>query len=337
MFRLKIYVILTLLALISCSEETGIAEQTGTVTLMLNAAIQTNGTQSKAVITETGFPVSPQGEMSRIGLFLMNEQGNPYQKGEDNLLAEIRGTILPDNSKHYTWGYKLNDGVTKLDHLSIQNGTDFQLYGYYPWVKGATSTQVPFDLSAPVEETNQTDLLVSPVQKAKGDSFSRLQFISLSFKHTFALLEFRIKAQTGQQNLRVREIQIANNGSAAWIRNKGFVNPQTGVVTGNSAGNIRIRCDKTLTAGSDTYTQFRILVPPFVNWNYKDGDILVSFFETAGQATPTTQLKLSREQVTSAGFEGGKKYTYRLSYNNNMFQIDDWYVNGEITDDSIGK
>lgn len=337
MLRFKIYVIISFFTLISCSKDAGMAEPTGMLTLMLNADIYQSSIQSKAVITDTGFPASVKGEVSRIGLFLMNEQGNPYQRGEDNLIAELRGSILPDNTRQYTWSYKLNDGVTSLDHLSIQSGTAFQIYGYYPRVNEATSTQVPFDLSAPADEANQTDLLVSPVQKAKGDSNSGLQLISLSFRHTFALLEFQIKAQTGQQNLQVREVRIENNGSASWIRNKGFINPQTGAVTGNNAGGIRILCDKNLAPGTDTYTKFQVLVPPFVNWNYKDGDILVSFFATREQTTPTAQVKLSKAQVTSAGFESGKKYTYKLSYNNNMFLIDDWFVNGEITDDSIGK
>lgn len=337
MFRLYTYLILFCVILIGCTDEGNVDQTTGEIRLEVKASVEHKSNGTKTVISETNFPASVSGETSEIGLFLMNDKGQPYKKYEDNLLAVLKGYILPDKSVDYVWSYKLNDGVTPLDHLSVLPEADFQLYGYYPRVKNASSSAVPFDLANAVNEEAQTDILFSPVSRFKANKLVQTQFINLSFRHLFALIEFQIKVQTGQQNMQIREVRIENRGSAQWIKNKGYFNPQTGIVTATSYGPVSILCDKALTENAGSFVTIQMLVPPFVNWDYINGDVQVSFFSERGQINPTAQLLLTSGQVTSAGFESGKKYTYKLSYNNNLFRIEDWFVNGEVTDDSIGK
>lgn len=337
MFRFYSYLVLIILLSTGCRNEENTDILSGDIKLEINTSIEHKSIATKAIISESDFPASVTGETSSIGMFLMNDKYEPYEYKEDNLLAEVKGFILPDKSKHYEWSYKLNDGVTPLDHLSVLPGTNFQLFAYYPRVKDATYDAVPFDLSVPVNEEEQTDILYSPQLKLKADNSVQTQPIHMQFKHLFALIEFQIKAQSGQQNMKIREVQIENNGRGQWIKNKGYFNPQTGEIRASSYGPINILCDKTLSSDTESYIKIQILVPPFINWNYQNGDVMISFYSERGQISPTTQLSLSNEQVTYKGFEGGKKYTYKLSYDNNMFRIDDWFVNAEVTDNSIGK
>lgn len=337
MFKLYTCLILTVLLFTGCINEDKFDQINSEVKLDLGVSIDQKADYTKSIISNTEFPASEAGEISDIGLFIMNEKGEPYKKGFDNLLAQLKGYISPDNTRHYIWNYRLNDGVTALDHLSVLPGSSFQLYAYYPRATSGTSKAVPFDITLPQNEGEQRDFMYSPLVSLNTTNTLQTQFVNLTFKHLFALIELQIKAQTGQQNMHISEVRIENRGNAQWIKNKGYFNPQSGTVSASSYGPIRILCNKTLTNVPDSYVKIQILVPPFINWNYQDGDIQVSFFSEKGQINPTAQLRLNSQQVTSMGFESGKKYAYRLSYNNNMFQIDDWFVNSEVTDNSIGK
>lgn len=282
----------------------------GIVSLQIKAAIS-DGIETRAPILETNFPVSDVGTVSNIGLYMMQSDGTtPYATGSDNLTAELTGKTGPV----YTCRYQYRGGEW-MEILSFYINETIKLWGYYPHNEGATATAIPFDLTAASEQTDQTDILWCPPQTVTATSADFTQSVSLSFKHAYALLEFQVKkkvADPGKPAIFTRT-DVMNKSGKNWIANKGSINPQTGAFSA-TAGTVSINCSATLA--TDSYTPIRVMVPAF-SGAYADDDIEVQFTgnDLVIQKFTIKKSYLS-EQSGSFGFTAGKKYSFKLLYNN---------------------
>lgn len=299
------------------------------ITLHFNMGISADAT-TKAPIIGRQFPVSPEGIISNIGICMMTSEGSAaYATGSDNTLAELTGKT----GFVYTVRYQYNGTSTWMDELRFYVGQTVQVWGYYPHNILATTTAVPFDLTTVAEQGDQTDLMWSAPQTVAATASNASQAVSLSFKHAFALLEFTVR-QDGADLATMTKVEVKNKTNS-WVVNKGTLNPKTGDITGSNSGTVT--CDFSQELTNDG-VKIRVLIPPFNNDTYADGDIEVQFTDADGTTTPKP-FRLKKEYLSGVsgkvGLTAGYTYGFNLLYSkgaSGSLTLDSWTVNPTITE-----
>lgn len=94
-----------------------------------------------------------------FGMFVADEAGSPLSTGSDeNMKAILTRNVIDNNS----WEYTKSDGTTPLS-LKAEPDQRIDIKGYYPWVAGATSTAVPFDLTGGMQGSRNCSISRLPL------------------------------------------------------------------------------------------------------------------------------------------------------------------------------
>lgn len=262
-----------------------------------------------------------------FGMWITGETGGALVTGSnDNMQA-----ILVKNGTTNTWSYADNGGTPLT--LQAKQGENIKITGYYPWIDGATNTAVPFDFSNASSSVNWKDLLylsspapnvTSPVTDANP--------IALTFSHAYCWVTVKLSKLTNKSDVTVSAVSIENGGTGGWIKNKGGIDPKTGkVVSGATSGVLKITCPEVHSSlpveGAEPFV-YNFLVPPFMNTDVQDSDILIRVFTNDSKVLsfPLQRAHLNKTDPDQYGLKQGMHNTYNIVYNNSsmILSVSDW-------------
>ena len=281
-----------------------------------------SGSATRAVTPVTSFP--KDGTESVFGMFVhktTGSQGELFQgSGDMKVAMHWDNRVLPHWQNKF---YGPNGQGLTAEGMT---GKTVRVIAYYPYAgAAATRESVPFDFSMP--NPSQTDLLFNTRTEyttGTGQVSGGFETIPLEFSHAYCWLVIHVRQYMDRQNgtggtNKLSSVSVTNF-SGSWIKNKGGVDPATGLVTdGSTAGPITFKTDATLSTSQDATLEF--LVPAFMDAGVKSGDIV---FELTINGTPTI-FPLSVDQLNAdggkRGFQSGKKNTYNLLFNNSDLSV----------------
>lgn len=270
-------------------------------------------------MTKTSFLVGDE-----LGMFITKDGGGAVVDGSgDNMKS-----ILTQDGDSAKWTHTGKNN--QMLSLKANLGENINITGYYPWMKDATERSVSFDLTG--DPSTWKDLLylssstgTQPVEDGGA--------IQLTFSHAFSWVTIKL-SKTDQSDLVVTAVSIENShDNLERIMTKGNMNPKTGNVEGTTFGSLVIGCNPNVNLPENGYTpaEFNFLVPPFMNTDVQDSDIVIRVTtETSGTkevlSFPLRKTHLNNANTNQYGFEKGKHNTYNLIYNNSemLLSLSDW-------------
>ena len=281
----------------------------------------TKATNGANIIKGLAFP---DGE-HQFGMFITNGAGEAVVTGSnDNMISTlIRGGASD------TWTHANKNGQELS--LKANHGENINITGYYPWTENAAANSVPFDLTG--EPSTWKDLLYlsSP---AEAQQVTDGTIIPLTFSHAFCWVTIKLSKLTDKSNVAVTAVSIENShDKLERIMTKGNMNPKTGNVEGTTFGSLVIGCNPNVNLPENGYTpaEFNFLVPPFMNTDVQDSDIVIRVTtETSGSrevlSFPLRKTHLNNANTNQYGFEKGKHNIYNIIYNNSemLLSLSDW-------------
>lgn len=283
------------------------------------------------IIQGTDFPDGTH----TFGMFITDDSGQELVTGSDD---NMKSTLVR-NAGQDVWTY-----TDKSDQSLVpiaQQGQSVNITGYYPWTDGATASTVPFDLSG--NKDTWKDLLYLSAPTSAQQVLDENP-IALTFSHAYCWVTVNLSKQTNKNNVNIKSVSISNSYSGLKNRivNKGYINLNTGNVTGGATdGPLVISYDtpEGLPVTGAGSLQLNFLVPPFMRSDVQDSDIviLVTTEDDKVLAFPLSRTYLNKRDNLS-GFEKGKHNTYDIIYNNSemILALSDW-IEVSITALGLGE
>jgi hypothetical protein len=333
------------LCLVACDREESLGEKPekpGSTELCFAAALE--GSQSTKTIGKPDVlegTVFPLNGTYIFGMFITDDSGAGLPDGtQSNMKTTLtRGAAAGED----TWTHTTS-GDTDISPKA-EPAQSINIYGYYPWVAGATATAVPFDLTGSMngkKELLYLSLPASPItMPADGN-------IALTFSHAYCWVKVKLTRLSDLNEVAVKSVSIDNlHANLSWIKNKGTINPKTGEVNtvGFTAGPLEVNCspaedvpiDGSLTA---LPLEFDFLVPSFLG-RVKDGEVVIRIMTSDDKVLtfPLTRNNLNGDDDVSTddiyGFRKGWKNEYNIIYNNAamILELSDWQsypINGSL-------
>lgn len=264
-----------------------------------------------------------------FGMWITDETGTALVTGSNNNMK----AILVKSGTTNTWSYADKNGSSLA--LQAKQGENIKITGYYPWTAGATNTAVPFDFSNASSSANWKDLLYlsSPAYNATSQVTDATP-IALTFSHAYCWVTIKLSKLTDQSLVAVSAVGIENSGTEGWIKNKGSIDPKTGNVVGATSGLLKIVCpdghpDLPLEGATTAPAfEYNFLVPPFMDKNVQNSDILIRIFTNDGTVLsfPLQRAHLNNTTPDLYGLKQGMHNTYNIVYNNSsmILSVSDW-------------
>lgn len=245
-------------------------------------------------------------------------------------------------SAPWNWSF-----IDNSNHLSVTpagpEGKALKVVAYYPSVSSATKNVytdgIPFDFSAKTTDLKQTDLLyntntIFPFTPS-GDPVAT---VPLNFRHAYTWIVLNITKYVNKgPECKLSSISLDNLGGA-WIKNKGAIDPETGLAKdGAIAGPIGVTVDPAVALSTTEVRTYEFLVPSFMDTNVGDGEItLVLNVNGINELFTLDKAYLNRSDDGKLfGFRQGYKNTYDLVHNNSALSlsIQNWsseVINGDF-------
>lgn len=271
------------------------------------------GVHGPDVITGEVFPDGTH----TFGMFITNEAGDPVATGSDDNMKStlVRGA----GTDIWTYADKNDQSLS----LNEKHGDKINITGYYPWIQGASSTSVPFDLTGDAADWKDLLFLSSPTgaqEVLDGSS------IGLTFSHVYCWVTVKLSKLTDKNDVIVKAVSIENgNNSVIGIKNSGIINPKTGDVVSGTIGSLTVSLTDPVSIpydqdANETPSEFNFLVPSFMSADIMDGNIVIRVTTLVDSkievlSFPLTKANLNADQ-NQYGFRKGMHNTYNIVYNN---------------------
>lgn len=302
---------------VSCESNnlTGPDDKDGMVALNFTAAVgkpqvaETRKVSDGGMVEGTGFP------NGHIGMFINKAPGGgEVFQGSQKMKVQVQlgGSALT---------YRSHDENQLLTPKAF-SGRKIGIAAYYPWQNNADADGVPFDFTGNMDEVPQQDLLyygkseyTVPVTTNPGQ---------LIFKHAYARIKVNVrKSEEKGVDEKLSSVSIDNLGGE-WIKNKGKIDPATGMVKeGGNIGSISsYGFESTLATGSDH--AFEFLVPAFMGKNVNENVAFLLMINGKRVVFPLKKENLNhevREDGVYYGFAQGYTNTYNLVYDNSELKL----------------
>ena len=263
-----------------------------------------------------------------IGIHLYNLNGSEVFEGSDNMkgLMTIDATGTGTGTDNDEWDYWNSQGkpVTPQGFP----GTRIRRMAYTPYDPKATIDSIPFDFTNKVNvepQYGQANLLLCSTGETDIPADPLANPIQLRFKNAYTKVVLRITKKENKndnQNIgKVTETAI-DNLTAAWIKNRGGIDPSTGYVKPTSEPG-KIWNDSTATLTTTEPVEFTFLVPAFMDKDVKD-DNFGFVLQIDGQQRlfplKKSQLNTGADAGNNKtyGFESNRINTYNLVNNNSL-------------------
>lgn len=339
------------LCLVACDREESFGEKPekpGSTELRFAAALE--GSLSTKTIGKPdilGGSDFPMNDTYTFGMFITDEAGNGLPDGtQSNMKTTLtRGAAAGED----TWTHTTS-GDTEISPKA-EPAQSVNIYGYYPWVAGATATAVPFNLTGSMDGKKELLYISSPTSPITMPADGN---IALTFSHAYCWVKVKLTKLSDKNNVEVKSVSIDNlHGNLNWIKNQGTISPKTGEVnsSGFTPGPLTVNCalaeDVPLDGSGTTLPlEFDFLIPSFLG-RIKDGEVVIRITTGADGTTandkvltfPLAKNNLNGDDDLSSddicGFRKGWKNEYSIIYNNAamILELSDWQsypINGSL-------
>lgn len=302
------------------------------VSLNFNAFIE----KTEAVQSRNFTPIDAFTENSySFGLSVTkSENGKEVFQGSSDMTAKMERT---SSFAPWNWSFTDNSNSSSVTPVGPE-GKSLKVVAYYPPVPSATKNVytdgIPFDFSAK-SGLEQRDLLYNAdiVQTVSTDP--RVP-IRLTFRHAYTWIVIKITKYVDKGAPCMLSSVTLDNLGGDWIKNKGTVDPETGLTkTGSTAGPIGVELTSPAALSTTEALTYEFLVPSFMDAKVGDGAIiLVLKINGINELFPLDKVYLNQEGG-KYGFRQGYKNTYELLYNNSALSlsIQNWsseVINGDF-------
>lgn len=312
------------------------------VSLDFNASIE----NTESVQTKSFDPIEGlQGGDNNFGMSITKvENGSEAFMGSSDMRANL-STIKSE------WSFYENT-IPAPSGTLIPVGPvnkELKVIAYYPFNKFLNNVYtkgIPFDFSVKKQvDFEQSDLLYNT--ETRCTPVSDPTAVNLNFRHAYTWIVLNITKYVDKQTEKDKPVKLSavslDNLKGEWIKNKGFIDPETGLVMKNAAaGPIGVTIDSPveLSTEKDKAQTFDFLVPSFMDPNVGDGEIVIVLKINDNDELFTLDkayLNQSGEKDTkSFGFRQGYKNTYNLVYNNSALSLNVQNWSSVVLKDGFG-
>ncbi|MBW9277172.1 fimbrillin family protein [Bacteroides fragilis] len=308
------------------------------VPLNFNASIEkAETTQSRTIATPT---TDFTGNTYSFGMSVTkSENGNEIFKGSSDMTATMQRSAP---SAPWNWSFIDNSNQLSVTPAGPE-GKALKVVAYYPPVTTATKSVytngIPFDFTA-TDGLKQTDLLyntntIFPFTPS-GDPVAT---VPLNFRHAYTWIVLNITKYVNKgPECMLSSVSLDNLGGS-WIKNKGFIDPETGLAKdGAIVGPIGVTVDPAVALSTTEVRTYEFLVPSFMDTKVGDGEIaLVLNVNGINELFTLDKAYLNRsDDGKSFGFRQGYKNTYDLVYNNSVLSLSIQNWSSEVINGGFG-
>lgn len=268
-----------------------------------------------------------------------SENGNEIFKGSSDIKATMKrsGPTVPWN-----WSFLDNSDHSKVTPAGPE-GQALKVVAYYPPVSSATkdvyTTGIPFDFSAKLN-LQQTDLLYNTSTVYPfAQSGEAVATVPLNFRHAYTWIVLNIKKYVNKGAPCMLSGVSLDNLGGSWIKNKGFIDPETGLAKdGATAGPIGVTITPAVALSTTSAYTCEFLVPSFMDTKVGDGEItLMLNIDNHNELFTLDKAYLNQSaDGQSFGFRQGYKNTYDLVYNNSALGLSIQNWSSEAVDGDFG-
>lgn len=291
------------------------------VPLSFNASIEKmEATQSRTFAPTTDFTENTY----PFGMSITkSETGSEIFKGSSDMTATMKRV---DSSAPWKWSFIDNANQSILTPVGPE-GKALKVVAYYPLVsentKNVYTDGIPFDFSSKTD-LNQTDLLYNTKTSYPFTPSNASVAIPLHFQHAYTWIVLNIKKYIGKGDPCILKSVSLDNLGGSWIKNKGAIDPETGLVKdGATAGPIGVTIDHPTDLSTTDAQTYEFLIPSFMDTKVGDGEIIFVLDVNGINELfilDKTYLNQSADGK-SFGFRQGYKNTYDLLYNNSTLSL----------------
>lgn len=302
------------------------------VPLNFNASIEKAETiQSRSFTPIESLPI---GAYSFGMSITKSENGGEPFKGSSDMTAT-------ENSINHKWDFYDNSNHARITPVGPE-GKALKVVAYYPLVSSATkdvyTNGIPFDFSVKTTDLKQTDLLYNAETIYDIPSGDAPATVPINFRHAYTWIVLNITKYVNKGSECMLNSVSLDNLGASWIKNKGSIDPETGLAKdGAIAGPIGVTVDPAVALSTTEVRTYEFLVPSFMDTKVGDGEIvLVLNVNGINELFTLDKAYLNRsDDGKSFGFRQGYKNTYDLVYNNSALSlsIQNWsseVINGDF-------
>lgn len=301
------------------------------VPLNFSASIEkTETAQSRSFIPTESLPIGAYS----FGLSITKtENGSEPFKGSSDMKAT-------ENTLTHKWDFYDNSNQARITPVG-PGGKALKVVAYYPLVASATkdvyTNGIPFDFSAKTD-LEQTDLLYNAETIYHIPSGEEPAKVPIKFRHAYTWIVLNITKYVNKgPECMLNSVSLDNLGGS-WIKNKGFIDPETGLAKdGAIAGPIGVTVAPAVALSTTEVRTYEFLIPSFMDTKVGDGEIvLVLNVNGINELFTLDKAYLNRsDDGKSFGFRQGYKNTYDLVYNNSALSlsIQNWsseVINGDF-------
>lgn len=288
-----------------------------------NVLLNFNASTIDATTTETRSVEHIEGFTENSYDFGMSVTKDNASRGE---IFEGSGDLTATMSRvsegrEWNWLFRKNVDNTPVTPRGPE-GKPLRVIAYYPAIIGteAFTNGIPFDFTQ-TSNLRQTEILYNTntsytITPSAADKVT----IPLKFQHAYSWIIINVTKYVDKGTYDLTSVAI-DNLSGGWIKNKGNINPETGLaMKGATEGPIgEVRAARALSTGTPVTYEF--LVPAFMDNGVKDEDVVITLMINGHKEIfPLERTHLNKDG-DKYGFSQGYINTYNLEFNNSSLNM----------------
>ncbi len=288
-----------------------------------NVLLNFNASTIDATTTETRSVEHIEGFTENSYDFGMSVTKDNASRGE---IFEGSGDLTATMSRvsegrEWNWLFRKNVDNTPVTPRGPE-GKPLRVIAYYPAIIGteAFTNGIPFDFTQ-TSNLRQTEILYNTntsytITPSAADKVT----IPLKFQHAYSWIIINVTKYVDKGTYDLTSVAI-DNLSGGWIKNKGNINPETGLaMKGATEGPIgEVRAARALSTGTPVTYEF--LVPAFMDNGVKDEDVVITLMINGHKEIfPLERTHLNKDG-DKYGFRQGYINTYNLEFNNSSLNM----------------
>lgn len=295
--------------------------QADSVLLNFNAStINATTTETRSVVPIEGFDKNEY--VFGMSVTKDNTSQSEIFEGSGNLKATMKRTSA---GAPWNWNFRKNNDNAVVTPRGPE-GKPLRVIAYYPVISGtATFTDgIPFDFTQTTNNPQQTEILynTNTSYTIAPSGGSDKATIPLTFQHAYSWIIINVTKYVNKGSSYNLSGVFIDNLSGGWIKNKGKINPATGLAMKDAtAGPIGEDKGFGQPLSVNTPITYKFLVPAFMDKGVKDDEIVITLIINGKKEI----FSLAREHLNNDGdtygFKQGYINTYNLGFNNSALNM----------------
>lgn len=295
--------------------------QADSVLLNFNAStINATTTETRSFVPIKGFDKNEY--VFGMSVTKDNASQSEIFEGSGNLKATMKRTSA---GAPWNWNFRKNNDNAVVTPRGPE-GKPLRVIAYYPVISGtATFTDgIPFDFTQTTNNPQQTEILynTNTSYTIAPSGGSDKATIPLTFQHAYSWIIINVTKYVNKGNSYNLSGVFIDNLSGRWIKNKGKINPATGLAMKDAtAGPIGEDKGFGQPLSVNTPITYKFLVPAFMDKGVKDDEIVITLIINGKKEI----FSLAREHLNNDGdtygFKQGYINTYNLEFNNSALNM----------------